>query len=94
MSIIFKAIAFSKSNNLLFQKYFFRNLGAILTFAMVGTALSALVIGSLMYGCVQLMPASLAASFTFLDTLYFGALISPTDPLTVLAIFSQLKVKN
>ncbi|XP_045447717.1 sodium/hydrogen exchanger 7 [Melitaea cinxia] len=74
------------------RKYFFRNLGAILTFAMVGTALSALVIGSLMYGCVQLMPASLATSFTFLDTLYFGALISPTDPLTVLAIFSQLKV--
>ncbi|XP_047985373.1 sodium/hydrogen exchanger 6 isoform X5 [Leguminivora glycinivorella] len=74
------------------RKYFFRNLGAILTFAMVGTALSALVIGALMYGCVQLMPASLASSFTFLDTLYFGALISPTDPLTVLAIFSQLKV--
>ncbi|XP_072945152.1 sodium/hydrogen exchanger 6 isoform X5 [Epargyreus clarus] len=74
------------------RKYFFRNLGAILTFAMVGTALSALVIGALMYGFVQLMPASLASSFTFLDTLYFGALISPTDPLTVLAIFSQLKV--
>ncbi|XP_048489438.1 sodium/hydrogen exchanger 6 isoform X5 [Plutella xylostella] len=74
------------------RKYFFRNLGAILTFAMVGTALSALVIGALMYGCVQLMPATLASSFTFLDTLYFGALISPTDPLTVLAIFSQLKV--
>ncbi|XP_052759091.1 sodium/hydrogen exchanger 7 isoform X8 [Galleria mellonella] len=74
------------------RKYFFRNLGAILTFAMVGTALSALVIGALMYGCVQLMPASLASSFTFLDTLYFGALISPTDPLTILAIFSQLKV--
>ncbi|XP_049880561.1 sodium/hydrogen exchanger 7 isoform X2 [Pectinophora gossypiella] len=74
------------------RKYFFRNLGAILTFAMVGTALSALVIGAIMYGCVQLMPKSLAASFTFLDTLYFGALISPTDPLTILAIFSQLKV--
>ncbi|KAI5635735.1 sodium/hydrogen exchanger family domain-containing protein [Phthorimaea operculella] len=73
------------------RKYFFRNLGAILTFAMVGTALSALVIGAIMYGCVQLMPASLASSFTFLDTLYFGALISPTDPLTILAIFSQLK---
>ncbi|CAB3239821.1 unnamed protein product [Arctia plantaginis] len=74
------------------RKYFFRNLGAILTFAMVGTALSALFIGVVMYGCVQLMPASLGSSFTFLDTLYFGALISPTDPLTVLAIFSQLKV--
>lgn len=27
-----------------------------------------------------------------MDTLYFGALISPTDPLTILAIFSDLKV--
>ncbi|KOB73833.1 Sodium/hydrogen exchanger, partial [Operophtera brumata] len=43
------------------------------------------------YCLKRLMPASLASSFTFLDTLYFGALISPTDPLTVLAIFSQLK---
>lgn len=31
-------------------------------------------------------------SFTFLDTLYFGALISPTDPLTILAIFHDLHV--
>lgn len=45
-----------------------------------------------MYGCVQLMPAHLAISFTFLDTLYFGALISATDPLTVLAIFNDLHV--
>lgn len=34
----------------------------------------------------------ITCSFTFLDTLYFGALISPTDPLTILAIFSDLKV--
>lgn len=58
------------------QKYFFRNLGAILTFAIVGTSISALLIGSLMYGAVQFLPGKL--NFTFLDTLYFGALISPT----------------
>lgn len=45
-----------------------------------------------MYGCVQLMPVHLANSFTFLDTLYFGALISSTDPVTVLAIFNDLHV--
>lgn len=45
-----------------------------------------------MYGCVQLMPEKLSNSFTFLDTLYFGALISPTDPLTILAIFNDLHV--
>jgi len=74
------------------QKYFFRNLGAILTFAIVGTTLSAFLIGGFMYGCVKLMPKYLSSSFTFLDTLYFGALISPTDPLTILAIFNDLRV--
>lgn len=61
-----------------------------MTFAIVGTTLSALLIGGLMYGFVQLM--SNRSSFTFLDTLYFGALISPTDPLTILAIFSEKNV--
>ncbi|XP_065165302.1 sodium/hydrogen exchanger 6 isoform X2 [Atheta coriaria] len=74
------------------RKYFFRNLGAILTFAIVGTAVSSFVVGVLMYGCVQLLPTRMATSFTFLDTLYFGALISSTDPLTVLAIFNDLHV--
>nr|XP_022914979.1 sodium/hydrogen exchanger 7 isoform X2 [Onthophagus taurus] len=74
------------------RKYFFRNLGAILTYAIIGTAVSSFLVGALMYGCVQLMPAHLASSFTFLDTLYFGALISSTDPLTVLAIFHDLRV--
>ncbi|XP_068140838.1 sodium/hydrogen exchanger 6 isoform X1 [Drosophila tropicalis] len=74
------------------KKYFFRNLGAILTFAIVGTTLSAFLIGGVMYGCVKLMPKYLSSSFTFLDTLYFGALISPTDPLTILAIFNDLRV--
>ncbi|XP_055296779.1 sodium/hydrogen exchanger 6 isoform X4 [Sitodiplosis mosellana] len=72
------------------RKYFFRNLGAILTFAIIGTAISALLIGSLMYVAIQFLPGNL--NFTFLDTLYFGALISPTDPLTILAIFSALHV--
>lgn len=45
-----------------------------------------------MYGAVKLWPATLSNSFTFLDTLFFGALISPTDPLTILAIFSDLQV--
>uniref|UniRef100_A0A1A9WXG0 Cation/H+ exchanger transmembrane domain-containing protein n=1 Tax=Glossina brevipalpis TaxID=37001 RepID=A0A1A9WXG0_9MUSC len=74
------------------KKYFFRNLGAILTFAILGTTLSAFLIGAIMYGCVKLMPKYLSSSFTFLDTLYFGALISPTDPLTILAIFHDLHV--
>lgn len=82
---------YSKMNSIP-QKYFFRNLGAILTFAIIGTTISAFLIGVLMYGAVKLWPAALSNSFTFLDTLFFGALISPTDPLTILAIFSDLQV--
>lgn len=61
-------------------------------FAILGTTLSSFLIGAIMYGCVKLMPEYLSSSFTFLDTLYFGALISPTDPLTILAIFHDLHV--
>ncbi|XP_035727856.1 sodium/hydrogen exchanger 6-like isoform X11 [Vespa mandarinia] len=73
------------------RKYFFRNLGAILMYALLGTSISAFVIGALMYAFVQLIP-HLSTSFTFLDTLYFGALISPTDPLTIISIFNDLHV--
>lgn len=30
--------------------------------------------------------------YSFLDTLYFGAIISPTDPVTILAIFNDMRV--
>ncbi|XP_017757698.1 PREDICTED: sodium/hydrogen exchanger 7 isoform X3 [Eufriesea mexicana] len=73
------------------RKYFFRNLGAILMYALIGTSISAFVIGALMYAFVQLIP-HLSKPLTFLDTLYFGALISPTDPLTIISIFNDLHV--
>ncbi|XP_008214681.1 sodium/hydrogen exchanger 7 isoform X9 [Nasonia vitripennis] len=73
------------------RKYFFRNLGAILMYALVGTTVSSFIIGALMYAFMQLIP-HLSTSFTFLDTLYFGALISPTDPLTIISIFNDLHV--
>jgi len=73
------------------RKYFFKNLGAIFTFAFIGTTVSAFVTGSLMWGFIQIFPY-LAKDFSFLDTLYFGAVISATDPVTILAIFSELHV--
>uniref|UniRef100_A0ABD2WHF8 Sodium/hydrogen exchanger n=1 Tax=Trichogramma kaykai TaxID=54128 RepID=A0ABD2WHF8_9HYME len=74
------------------RKYFFRNLGAILMYALVGTTVSSFVIGTLMYVFVKLLPPEISTAFTFLDTLYFGALISPTDPLTIISIFNDLHV--
>uniref|UniRef100_A0A8C0R7A2 Sodium/hydrogen exchanger n=1 Tax=Canis lupus dingo TaxID=286419 RepID=A0A8C0R7A2_CANLU len=74
--------------------HFFRNLGSILAYAFLGTAISCFVIGSIMYGCVTLMKVTgqLAGDFYFTDCLLFGAIVSATDPVTVLAIFHELQV--
>uniref|UniRef100_A0A4W3JJE8 Sodium/hydrogen exchanger n=1 Tax=Callorhinchus milii TaxID=7868 RepID=A0A4W3JJE8_CALMI len=76
------------------KRHFFRNLGSILTYAFIGTAVSCFVIGNLMYGVVKLMKAvgMLDGVFYYTDCLFFGAIISATDPVTVLAIFHELQV--
>uniref|UniRef100_A0A670ZDN8 Sodium/hydrogen exchanger n=1 Tax=Pseudonaja textilis TaxID=8673 RepID=A0A670ZDN8_PSETE len=76
------------------RRHFFRNLGSILAYAFLGTAISCFVIGSIMYGCVALMKVmgQLGGDFYFTDCLLFGAIASATDPVTVLAIFHELQV--
>ncbi|GAA6071413.1 sodium/hydrogen exchanger 7, partial [Tachysurus ichikawai] len=73
-------------------RHFFRNLGSIITYAFLGTAISCFVIGNLMYGVVKLMKVvgQLNDKFYYTDCLFFGAIISATDPVTVLAIFNEL----
>ncbi|XP_062575375.1 sodium/hydrogen exchanger 9-like [Saccostrea cucullata] len=70
------------------RRHFFRNLGSIMTFAFIGTTISCVVVGGIMYGVTRLMQLT---SFTLNDCFFFGAIISATDPVTVLAIFSDLK---
>ncbi|GMP75981.1 hypothetical protein CsSME_00032864 [Camellia sinensis var. sinensis] len=57
-------------------KPFFSNFGAIITFAIPGTFIASIVTG------VLVLP--------FDECLMFGALISATDPVTVLSIFQEL----
>ena len=72
-----------------FQKrYFFRNLGAIMTYAFFGTTISCLVTGSLVFGFNRW--TGVTSDFDYPECLLFGALISATDPVTVLAIFNDL----
>ncbi|KAI5446938.1 sodium/hydrogen exchanger 6 [Lathyrus oleraceus] len=68
-------------------KPFFSNFGAIVTFAIFGTFLASVVTGVLVYvgGLVFLM-----YRLPFVECLMFGALISATDPVTVLSIFQEL----
>ncbi|XWS12981.1 hypothetical protein CRYUN_Cryun37aG0136300 [Craigia yunnanensis] len=68
-------------------KPFFSNFGAIVTFAILGTFISSVVTGVLVYlgGLMYLM-----YRLPFVECLIFGALISATDPVTVLSIFQEL----
>ncbi|NXC94331.1 SL9A9 protein, partial [Certhia familiaris] len=77
------------------KRHFFRNLGSILTYAFLGTAISCIVIGLIMYGFVKAMvhiDQLKQGEFHFTDCLFFGSLMSATDPVTVLAIFHELNV--
>ncbi len=57
------------------KRFFFRNIGAILTFAFIGTTISTFAVAGIMYGVTRMF-SHLSEIFTFLDTLRFGALIS------------------
>ncbi|XP_067928319.1 sodium/hydrogen exchanger 8-like [Watersipora subatra] len=68
---------------------FFANFGTILLFAILGTVLSACVIGS---GIYLLGVADVAYRLTLLESFAFGSLISAVDPVATLAIFQALDV--
>ena len=70
------------------SKYFFMYAGAFCTYAFVGTVISTFVIFALML----LLRLVLGFGMTPLHSVLFGSLISATDPVTVLAIFTQLRV--
>ncbi|KAI0339149.1 sodium/hydrogen exchanger [Trametopsis cervina] len=72
------------------QENFFRNFGSILTFAFLGTTISAVGVGVLVYIYSFLGLESLEVSL--IECLIFGSTLSATDPVTILAIFNQYKV--
>ncbi|KAJ1656678.1 monovalent cation:H+ antiporter, CPA1 (nhx1) [Dispira simplex] len=72
------------------KQHFFRSAVPIFAFAFVGTFISAMVIGLLTY--VYSATGLEGVSLGFLECLMVGAILSSTDPVTVLAIFNQLKV--
>lgn len=74
----------------LHQANFFRNLGSILTFAIPGTFISSLVLGTILYIWTAL--GLDGVSLEFVDALAVGATLSATDPVTILSIFNAYKV--
>lgn len=66
----------------------FRQRGPILTMATLGLGLSTLIVGGLSYVVVGWLGVELPFTYALL----FGALISPTDPIAVLAILKRVGV--
>ncbi|XP_053198383.1 sodium/hydrogen exchanger 9-like [Scomber japonicus] len=77
------------------QKRFIGNLGSIFTFAFFGTIITFMTIGACIYGFTRLMVLwghAADGDFLLTDCLMFGAIISTTDPVSVLGLLSDLRV--
>ncbi|CEP63698.1 bifunctional K:H/Na:H antiporter NHX1 LALA0_S09e00496g [Lachancea lanzarotensis] len=72
------------------QVNFFSNIVSILTFAIPGTFISAVVLGAILYIWTALGLEKVDISFV--DALSVGATLSATDPVTILSIFNAYKV--
>nr|AAG38538.1 putative Na+/H+ exchanger Nhx1 [Pneumocystis carinii] len=74
----------------LHQELFFKNAGAIFTFAFVGTFVSAVITGLLIY--LWALTGLEQIGISWIEALKFGATISATDPVTILSIFRTYNV--
>lgn len=72
------------------QVNFFNNIVSILTFAIPGTLISAVVLGTILYIWTSLGLEGI--NISFVDALSVGATLSATDPVTILSIFNAYKV--
>ncbi|OQR96211.1 Monovalent Cation:Proton Antiporter-1 (CPA1) Family [Achlya hypogyna] len=71
------------------RRYFFDNIVPIVAYAVCGTTISSITVGLIMYGMGQ---AAVSLKLSLAEALSFGALISATDTVSVLAIFQELRV--
>lgn len=86
--VLLPPIIFESGYNL-HKGNFFQNIGSILVFAIVGTTVSAFVIG---FGTYFLGLADVVYKLSFLESFAFGSLISAVDPVATVAIFHALDV--
>ncbi|TKR94730.1 hypothetical protein L596_008984 [Steinernema carpocapsae] len=86
--VLLPPIIFESGYNL-HKGNFFSNIIPILTFAIIGTAISAFVIGCSLYVLGQMHFVYALSPF---ESFAFGSMISAVDPVATLAIFQALKV--
>ncbi|XP_032302996.1 sodium/hydrogen exchanger 5 isoform X1 [Coturnix japonica] len=74
---------------------FFENIGAILTYAVVGTLWNSFTTGTALWGLHQAgLMADPGVEAGLMDFLLFGSMISAVDPVAVLAVFEEVHVNE
>jgi len=86
MILLLPPIIFESGFNMQ-KKYFFRNIGSITLYAFLGTFI-AIISSSFMFYVFGLL--KFTPQFTLKESCAFGAFISSTDPVAVLAIFKEM----
>ncbi|CAB3411593.1 unnamed protein product [Caenorhabditis bovis] len=71
------------------KRHFFRNIGSILAIVFIGTTISCFGTGCLMF----IFTSIFRMGFSFKELLFFGALISATDPVTIISVFNEMNVE-
>ncbi|XP_023648791.2 sodium/hydrogen exchanger 3.1 isoform X1 [Paramormyrops kingsleyae] len=75
------------------NKLFFGNMGAILTYAILGTVWNAVTVGLSLWG-VYLGGIMGDLKINLLEFMLFGSLLSAVDPVAVLAVFEEVHVNE
>ncbi|NXV91581.1 SL9A5 protein, partial [Calonectris borealis] len=77
------------------SRLFFDNIGAILTYAVVGTLWNSFTTGTALWGLHRAgLMADPGVEAGLMDFLLFGSLISAVDPVAVLAVFEEVHVNE
>jgi sodium/hydrogen exchanger 3 len=88
--VLLPIIIFTSGYSLTPKSLFFKQIGSILLLAIVGTIISAFIIGGILYAVFANDPTLPQLDYT--SMMIFGSLIAAIDPVATLSIFIKLKV--
>ena len=88
--VLLPIIIFTSGYTLSPKSLFFKQVGSILLLAIVGTIISAFVIGGILWVIFRGSPD--LPHLDFVTMMIFGSLIAAIDPVATLSIFMKLKV--
>lgn len=76
------------------NRIFYDNLGVVLLFAVLGTAVACFLIAPFLYGLSQTSALIIPSTNSFKQIFVFSAFVVAVDPVAVLAVFSELGVNK